>query len=73
MNIAVEVGKRIRLAREAMGISQENFAIKNCIARTYYGRVERGEQAVSIKVLFTIAKGLDIEVGDLFPGIKNIS
>lgn len=67
-----KLGKNIRDAREKMGLSQEDFARSADIARSYFGRVERGEQNVSVKTLIKIAKTLKIEMGNLFPALKNI-
>ena len=55
-----------------MGYSQEEFAYAVGIARTYMGRVERGEQNLSIQNLIKIALTLKIEVGELVPPIKQL-
>lgn len=58
---AVEiVGTRIRKMREDAGFSQEKFAQKIKINRSYYGRIERGLQNISISTICTIAGGLGV-------------
>ena len=52
------VGTRIRKMREDAGFSQEKFAQKIRIDRSYYGRIERGAQNISISTICTIASGL---------------
>ena len=52
------VGTRIRKMREDAGFSQEKFAQKIRINRSYYGRIERGAQNISISTICTIASGL---------------
>lgn len=69
----VKIGKRIREARKRKGYSQEAFAAEAQLGRTYMGRVERGEQNISIQNLIQIALTLKIEVGDLIPSIKQLT
>lgn len=68
----IKVGKRIRAAREKRGYSQEDFAAAAQLGRSYAGRVERGEQNISIQNLIQIALTLEIEVGELFPTLKEL-
>ncbi len=55
-----------------MGYSQEEFAYMAGLARTYMGRVERGEQNISIQNLIKIAIALKVEVGELIPPTKHL-
>ena len=68
----IKIGKRIREARKLKGFSQELFAAEAGLGRTYMGRVERGEQNLSIQNLIQIALTLKVEVGELIPPIKNL-
>jgi transcriptional regulator with XRE-family HTH domain len=56
--ILKQVGSKIRALRNETGLSQEDFAKKVDLDRTYISDVERGERNVSILNLFKIAKGL---------------
>jgi len=68
----VKVGSQIRKIRESKGYSQEEFAAEAGIDRSYMGGVERGERNISALNLIRIAKALKVEVGELFPGAKNL-
>ena len=68
----VKIGQRIQALRKANGYSQEEFAYNSGIARTYMGRVERGEQNISIQNLIKIALALGVEVGELVPSINQL-
>ena len=68
----IKIGKRIQALRKGKGYSQEEFAYQAGIARTYMGRIERGEQNLSIQNLIKIAIALKVEVGDLIPPIKQL-
>jgi predicted transcriptional regulator len=48
------LGERIRVARKAKALSQEDLALLADIDRSYIGRVERGEQNPSFKKLCAI-------------------
>lgn len=63
----VALGQQIRTARKARGFSQEDFAAKAGLGRSYYGGVERGERNIAALNLMRIAMTLEIEVGQLFP------
>jgi transcriptional regulator with XRE-family HTH domain len=56
--ILKQVGSKIRALRNETGLSQEDFAKKVDLDRTYISDVERGERNVSVLNLFKIAKGL---------------
>lgn len=68
----VALGQRIRRLRKIAGLSQEAFASEAGLDRAYYGGVERGERNIAALNLMQIASALGIEVGDLFPTIKEI-
>ncbi len=59
-------GEVIRKYREARHLSQEEFAANCDISRAYYGRIERGEYNVTLKMCHSIAKALGVRVSDLF-------
>lgn len=56
----------IRARREVLKFSQEAFADKIGVHRTYYGSVERGKQNLTLKSVELIAAGLDVSVSSLF-------
>jgi transcriptional regulator with XRE-family HTH domain len=65
-DIKLLIGKRIRDLRKQRGLSQEKLGWKAELHFTYIGAVERGEKNCSISTLQKIAKGLDININDLF-------
>lgn len=67
--LLIVLGSNVRKFRKEIGLSQELFAEKAGIDRTYYGGIERGERNVSAINLMRIALALGKEVGDLFPPI----
>lgn len=68
----VKIGKLIRETRKRKGFSQEGFAAESGLGRTYMGRIERGEQNISIQNLLKIAFTLQVEVGALIPPLRNL-
>lgn len=69
----VKIGNQIRELRTSKGLSQEAFADKVGLDRSYMGGIERGERNIASINLIRIAKGLNVEVGELFPPIKELS
>ena len=68
----IKLGSQIRELRKAKGFSQESFAAEVGLDRTYMGGVERGERNIAALNLIQIAKCLNIEVGELFPPMRNL-
>jgi transcriptional regulator with XRE-family HTH domain len=68
----VELGSKVRRAREAKGLSQEQLAWLVAMDRTYIGGIERGERNVSALNLARIAVALDTEVGEFFPRVGTL-
>jgi transcriptional regulator with XRE-family HTH domain len=64
------LGKAIRAARKQQGYTQETFALKADIDRSYYGAIERGEFNVTVDTIMSIAKGLRVPAAELFERAK---
>lgn len=60
------LGRVIRKRRMALGLSQEKFALKIGMDRTYYASVEAGKRNVSVVNIKKIADGLEISLSELF-------
>ncbi|MBR6628618.1 MAG: helix-turn-helix transcriptional regulator [Bacteroidaceae bacterium] len=58
--------KRVRMLREAQGISQEKLAEKSELHRTYIGMIERLERNPSLVCIHKIANGLGVHITELF-------
>ncbi len=65
MDICKQVGLNVRRLREAKGWSQEDFADKIGIHRTYISGIERGVRNPTIRVLDKIANTLETELETL--------
>lgn len=70
--LLVALGAKIRAVRQAKGFSQETFAAEAGLGRSYYGGIERGERNVAALNLMLIARILGVEVGELFPPLKEV-
>lgn len=66
-------GACVRQFRAETGLSQEKFALKINMDRTYYASVESGRRNISIENIKKIADGLDISLSDLFSAVDNYS
>ena len=67
--ITIDLGKRIKHFRLKTGLSQEKFALKIEMDRTYFASVEAGKRNISICNIKKIADGLDISLSILFEGL----
>lgn len=61
-----DFANRIKELRQQQGLSQEKFALKIDMDRTYYASVEAGKRNVSIKNIKKIANGFEISLEELF-------
>ncbi len=64
--ILVEFGNRVRAIRKEKKLSQEDLAFKANLHRTYIGMIERAEKNITLINIEKIAKGLEINIIDLF-------
>lgn len=64
--ITKEFGQQLRKLRKKTGLSQENFALKINMDRTYYSSVENGNRNISLINIKKIADGLEISLSKLF-------
>lgn len=59
------LGDAIRRRRKQAGLSQEKLAEKADLHPVYLGKIERGEQWISLHALLRLAKAMGIKAGDL--------
>lgn len=69
VKIRKNLGERIRHLRGRKGWSQEDFAYRAGLGRSFTGAIERGEKDVRIRTLCKIANVLHIDLSDLFKGV----
>lgn len=67
--ITDKIGNRIRELRSRTGLSQEKFAQKIGMDRTYFASVELDKRNISIVNIEKIANGLDISLSEFFKDI----
>jgi len=60
------IGWNVRRLRVGLKLSQERLSLEAGIDRSYVGRIERGEENVTISVLEAIAEALHVPVRTLF-------
>jgi transcriptional regulator with XRE-family HTH domain len=60
------IGWNLRSLRVERGLSQERLALEAGIDRSYVGRVERGEENVTVATLEAFANVLSVGVAALF-------
>lgn len=66
MNLLIALGKRIQSIREKKGLTQEALARGSRVNAKYISAVERGQKNATIFTLEKIAKGLNVELYELF-------
>lgn len=64
-DICIAFGNAVRARRTELGFSQEKFAIKAKLDRTYVSGVERGVRNVSLRNIAVIAKALEMPIPKL--------
>ena len=64
--LAKQFGEVVRRLRVERGLSQEAFALRCHVHRTYMGAIERGEKMVSIETARKIAIALGLTLSQLF-------
>lgn len=65
-NIQALFGAQIKKLRLQSGLSQEAFADKCGLDRTYVSGIERGVRNPTLEVISVLAKGFDVDIRVLF-------
>lgn len=68
-DILVRFGQRLRELRKKAGFSQEQFAQRCELDRTYVGGIERGERNLSLRNIEVLARALDVTISELMKGL----
>ena len=72
-NIEVVFGKVVRKRRLELGLSQEDFADKAGIHRTYVSSIELGKVQVSIGIAQQLARALETSLSKIWKQIESES
>ena len=65
VQVLAELGNRILLARQQLGLTQEDLADRAGISVTFCGQIERGRRNPTFVVVYRIAAALETTVADL--------
>jgi transcriptional regulator with XRE-family HTH domain len=66
-------GRLVRRLRKERSFSQEAFAFRVGLHRTYVGDIERGEKNVTLVTADKLAKGLDLTLSGLLSELERVS
>jgi len=69
-DIRERFGFAVKDRREALGLTQEEFAEKAGIHRTYLSDIERGTRNVSLINIERVAQGLSMKLSELFQAVE---
>ena len=66
--LSLEIGSRLKKLRMERGLTQKGLAakIKDGVDYTYIGKIERGQQLPSLKVLQGISETFSVPIGSFF-------
>ena len=67
--VQTQFGQRLAELRRERRWSQERLAQRARLHRTYVGRVERGEQNISLENIARLARAFDLRISQLFIGL----
>jgi transcriptional regulator with XRE-family HTH domain len=62
------LGKRVRIRRKALGLTQEKLAEIVDVSTSFIGHIERGTRKLSVETLYDLCKALDVSA-DYLMGI----
>ena len=63
----LRLAKHLQKVRKAKGLTQEKLAEKINKSVTWVGYIESGYRIPNLKLLYKIARALEVKVKDLFP------
>ena len=65
-------GRTVRTLREQTGLSQEAFAVKAGIHRTYVSSIELGKVQVSIRIAEQLAQALEVSLSKVWREVEKL-
>jgi transcriptional regulator with XRE-family HTH domain len=71
-NYKIKLAKVLRNIRAERDITQESLAYLAHINTTYYSKVERAENSISIDKLESISNALGIKLSELFKMVESV-
>jgi transcriptional regulator with XRE-family HTH domain len=70
-DIRMRFGIAVRVRRNELGISQEDFAEQAGLHRTYISDLERGKRNVSLENVEKLARALSLSMADLMKRVED--
>lgn len=70
-DIDKKLGEQIKILRQFKDISQEELGTLAGLHRNFVGRVERGEQSLTLRSMEKVATALDVTVLELLQEVYN--
>ena len=70
--LLVEIGDRLRLRREELGMTQKEAADLLEMSETFYGEIERGNRRLSIERMILVHERMDMSLTWLLAGEQPI-
>ena len=68
-----KIGKTLKKLREERGYTNyENFAFENNIARSQYGKYERGSEDLRLSSLFKVLNSMNISFEEFFKEVTKL-
>lgn len=68
-----EIGRRVRLARERIGLTQDSLAAQIMLSRTSVTNIEKGRQKVLAHTICRLAGALNVLPAELLPDTPPLS
>lgn len=68
-DLKAEIGKRIREARKAKGLTQADVSAMACISKSFLSEVETGKRNIAASRLVRLADVCGVSAGDLLTGL----
>jgi transcriptional regulator with XRE-family HTH domain len=63
--VLIKFGNRVREERQALGLSQEELALRAGVHRTYVGMIERAEKNITLTNIEKISKALKLSIEEM--------
>lgn len=63
--LLIKFGQKVKEERHKRGLTQEEFASKASVHRTYIGMIERAEKNITLENMKKIADALDLKLSQL--------
>ena len=64
--LLIYIGKQVKIERKKINLSQEEFACKVGLHRTFIGDIENGKRNISISTLQKITKSINMNISEFF-------